>query len=62
MFDPDARDTISCATGILMERYDWDAKDASDQLIEWSKETKIAVPDIAARLIAGVGQHAAPQM
>jgi AmiR/NasT family two-component response regulator len=52
------RDAISCATGILMERYGCDARSASDRLVEWSQDIHIDVVDVAVHLIADAGQAA----
>lgn len=48
-------DTVSCATGILMERYGCDVETAAERLAQWSRETDIAVPLVAAWLVDDVG-------
>ncbi|GAA4931001.1 ANTAR domain-containing protein [Actinomycetospora succinea] len=50
----DRPDVISCATGILMERYGCDAEGAIDRLVAWSRETDIGIPLVAAWLIDDV--------
>ncbi|MEJ2890168.1 ANTAR domain-containing protein [Actinomycetospora aeridis] len=48
----DSRDAISCATGILMERYGCDLTTATERLVAWSRDTDIEIALIAAWLIA----------
>lgn len=50
----DPLDAVSCATGILMERYGCDAEAAAERLAEWSRDTAIDVPLVAAWLIDDV--------
>ncbi|MEJ2861146.1 ANTAR domain-containing protein [Actinomycetospora flava] len=47
----DPFDAVSCATGILMERYGCDAEAAAQRLADWSRDTAIDVPLVAAWLI-----------
>jgi len=47
-------DAVSCAIGILMQRYGCDVEGAAERLAQWSRETAIDVPLVAAWLIDDV--------
>lgn len=54
---PGPTDVVSCATGILMERYGWTADDAGARLVDWSRRTEVGVLDISVWLMEDAAGH-----